>query len=129
MTELKNDVNGQVRIADDVIALIAATASEENEGVLKIPNNIADGISEIFGKKSVSKGVRVSVNEGQVALEINIIIKFGYKIHDVAADVQARIKSAVETMTGLSVVSVNVNICDVVPERKKDAPNQPNQPK
>lgn len=127
MTEIKNETGvGQVQIADEVIAAIAGTAALEIDGVAGMAGNITGDIAEILGRKNLSKGVKVEVAEGSVAISVNLLVKFGYKIQDVSRGVQARVKTAVETMTGLSASEVTVVVSGVLVEKDKvkDGPEQ-----
>ncbi|NLM12246.1 MAG: Asp23/Gls24 family envelope stress response protein, partial [Epulopiscium sp.] len=105
--------------ADEVIAIIAGLAATEVEGIAGMSGNFAGGIAEVLGKKNLSKGVKVEVGESEVSIDLSIVIKFGYKIPEVAANVQKKVKNAVETMTGLSVIEVNLNITGVHFEKNK----------
>ena len=119
MSEIKNSgAAGQIQIADDVIAMIAGTATLEIDGVAGMTGNITD-IVEIIGKKNLGKGVKVEVAENTISLDIHIMVKFGYKIHDVSTQVQERVKNAVESMTGLSVSEVNIFVSGVQLEKDK----------
>ena len=71
---------------------------------------ITGDITEMLGMKNLSKGVKVEVGEKEAAIDIYIIVEYGYKISEVASKVQQNVKDAVETMTGLKVVEVNVNV-------------------
>lgn len=112
---------GQIQIADEVIAIIAGTASLEVEGV--------DGMSSTFtgfsgdiskiGKKNLSKGVRITVLDDTVIADLSVFIKSGSKIHDVAVEVQKKVKTAIETMTGLLVTSVNVTVAGLITRHPK----------
>ena len=101
---------GAVRIADEVVSIIAGLAATEIDGIAGMSGGIAGGIAEILGRKNFSKGVRVEVGEKETAVDLYIIVKYGVRIPDVALAVQERVKSAIETMTGLSVVEVNVHV-------------------
>ena len=119
MAEIKNKSNiGQIQIADEVIATIAGTAALEVEGVASMAGNITD-IAEFLGKKNLSKGVKVNVNESDASFEINLLIKNGYKIHEVCEEVQKRVKIAIETMTGLNALVINVNVAGLAMEKEK----------
>jgi len=123
ITNTGEDFTGKINIADEVIATIAGTAAMEIEGVASMVGNISD-IAELLGKKNLSKGVKLEINEQEVSVELNLFIKNGYKIPEVCANVQDRVKTAVETMSGLKVVEVNVNISGLATEKpasKKDA--------
>ncbi len=118
MIEIKNVSGGQVQIADEVIAVIAGTATLEADGVVGLAGNFTDGLAaEILGKKNFAKGVRIEATDDQVVIEINMIVRFGCKVHEVSADVQRHVKNAVETMTGLTVSEVNLNVTGIQMER------------
>lgn len=104
---------GEVHIADEVIAIIAGMAASEVEGVKGMVGNLAGDIVELLGRKNLSKGVDVEVGEGKVTLTLALVVTFGSSIVDVSAAVSERVKSAVETMTGLEVESVNINVTGV----------------
>ena len=99
-----NDEN--IKIANDVVASIAGVAVSEVSGVY----SMAGGITEIFGKKGLAKGIKVEVGEKETKIDVNIIVEYGVRIPDVAFEIQNRVKKAVETMTGLIVSSVNIHI-------------------
>ena len=119
MSEYTDNKNGQIQIADEVIAIIAGTAAAEVEGVIPASATAAESFVELFGKKNLAKGVKVNVEEGEVSIEIEIAVKFGTKLREAAEEVQHKIKNAVNTMTGLSVSVVNVNISAVIVEKSK----------
>lgn len=110
---------GQIQIADEVIAIIAGTAALEVEGVEAAGGSPTNTLVEFFGKKNQSKGVKVSVDEREANIELDIAVKFGMKIQEIAEEVQKKVKNAVETMTGLSVSNINVNICGITTEKVK----------
>lgn len=112
---------GRVQIADEVIAIIAGTAALEIDGVDAVAGNVADTVVEFFGRKSQSRGVKIGIENGEVSVEIDIAVKYGTKVQDIAVEVQGRVKNAVETMTGLKVVLVNVNITGLTTEKPKAA--------
>ena len=100
-----------IKIADDVVAVIAGVAVSEVPGVAGMSGGFAGGISEVFsGKKNMAKGIKVEVGEKETKIDVNIIVEYGSRIPDVAFEIQNRVKKAVETMTGLKVLEVNVHI-------------------
>lgn len=101
---------GTVKIADEVVAIIAGMAATEIKGVAGMSGGIVGGIAEFVGKKSPSKGVKVEVGEKEAALDLYIIVEFGVRIPEIAHEVQQSVKKAIENMTGLAVVEVNVHI-------------------
>jgi uncharacterized alkaline shock family protein YloU len=112
-TIYENGALGEVRIADEVIAIIAGIAATEVEGVSAMAGNIQKEFVSKLGMKVLSKGVRISVEEGEVSVDLSIILDYGYSIPQVTANVQDRVKSSVETMTGLKVSDVNIRVADV----------------
>ncbi len=113
MSEVENNVPvdlGSVRIADEVVAIIAGLAATEVEGVAGMSGGFAGGIAEILGKKNLSKGVKVEVGEKETTVELFIIVKYGSRIPDVAWNIQENVKTAIESMTGLEAAKVNVHI-------------------
>lgn len=111
---IRENVNiGEVRVADEVVAIIAGLAATEIEGVKSMAGNITNELVSKLGMKNLSKGVKVEVDETSVGVELTLNIKYGYEIPAVSAKVQERVKSAIETMTGLDVSVVNIKIAGV----------------
>jgi uncharacterized alkaline shock family protein YloU len=104
---------GEVNISDEVIEIIANISVLEVEGVTGLSGNLTEDLAGIFSKKSHTKGVTVSVEEDTISIEINIIVRFGVKIPEVAWQVQENVKTAVESMTGKQIGHVNVNIAGI----------------
>ncbi|MCL2354767.1 MAG: Asp23/Gls24 family envelope stress response protein [Oscillospiraceae bacterium] len=103
--------NEGIKIANEVISVIAGVAVSEVPGVFGMAGGIAGGISEVLsGKKNLSKGIKVEVGEKEVKIDISIIVEYGVRIPDVAFEIQNRVKKAVEEMAGLSVVGVNIHV-------------------
>ena len=105
-----NNALGTIRIADEVVSIIAGLAATEVEGVAGMSGGIAGGIAEILGRKNFSKGVKVEVGEKEAAIDLYIIVKYGVRIPDIALNVQEAVKAALENMTGLSTVEGNVHV-------------------
>ena len=107
----ENTDKNEIKIADDVVSVIAGIAASEVPGVSGMAGGFAGGISEVFsGKKNLSKGIKVEVGEKEAKIDVNIIVEYGVRIPDVAFEIQNRVKKAVETMTGLKVLEVNVHV-------------------
>ena len=103
--------NNAIKIADDVVAVIAGVAVSEIPGVANMAGGFAGGITEVLsGKKNMAKGIKVDVGEKDTKIDVNIIVEYGTRIPDVAYEIQTKVKKAVETMTGLKVVEVNVHV-------------------
>ena len=106
-----NEIEGNgIKIADDVVATIAGKAASEVTGVYAMSGGFAGGISEVFGKKSYTKGIKVDNLEKELKIDVNIIVEYGARIPDVAYEIQNRVKKAIENMTGLNVAEVNVHV-------------------
>lgn len=101
---------GAIKIADEVVAIIAGLAATEVPGVVGMSGGVAGGIAELLGRKNLAKGVKVEVGSKEAAVDLFAIVKFGTSIPEVAHEIQERVKSAIESMTGLNVVEVNVHI-------------------
>lgn len=115
--EVSLENNTNIKIADDVIAVIAGVAVSEVPGVAQMSGGFAGGISEVLsGKKNLSKGIKVESGDKDTKIDVNIIVEYGARIPDVAFEIQNKVKNAVESMTGLKVVEVNVHIQGVSTE-------------
>lgn len=101
---------GAVRIADEVVSIIAGLAATEVDGIAAMSGGLVGGIAEILGKKNLAKGVKVEVGEKEAAVDLYIIVEYGVRIPDVALKVQENVKKSIESMTGLHVVEVNVHV-------------------
>ena len=109
-----------IKIADDVVAVIAGVAVSEVPGVAGMSGGFAGGITEVLsGKKNLAKGIKVEVGEKETKIDVNIIVEYGTRIPDVAFEIQNRVKKAVETMTGLNVIEVNVHVQGVATAEKQ----------
>ena len=112
--------NDGIKIANDVVAVIAGVAVSEVSGVAGMAGGFAGGISEVFsGKKNLSKGIKVDADEKEVKIDVNIIVEYGSRIPDVAFEIQNRVKKSVENMTGLKVAEVNVHVQGVRTEKEE----------
>ena len=110
---------GEVKIADEVVAMIAGLAAMEVEGVASMAGNATRELISKLGMKSLSKGVKVDVLEGVVTVSLSLNLKYGYSIKDITTKVQEKVKAAIENMTGLEVSDVNVAIAGVDMEQTK----------
>ena len=112
---------GEVKIADEVVAIIAALAATEVEGVASMAGNITNELISRLGMKNLSKGVKVDVLEGIVTVSLALNLKYNYSIVEVSARVQEKVKNAIENMTGLEVADVNVKVAGVEMESQESA--------
>ena len=121
---LRESLSGSIRLfiplsprknisIDEVVAIIAGLAATEVEGVDSLGGNITNEIVSKLGMKNLSKGVKVTVEESSVLVDITLNLKYGTQIPAVSAKVQDKVKSAIETMTGLSVTEVNIKVASV----------------
>ena len=104
------DETGKIRITDDVVAVIAGIAATEVPGVAGMSGGIVGDVAEILGRKNFTKGVKVEVGQVEAAVDLYVIIEYGYRIPEVSWEIQEKVKDAVESMTGLSVVEVNIHV-------------------
>ena len=108
------DDDGQVIIADEVVAIIAGIAATETEGVDSMDGGWSGEIISRMGIKDLSKGVTTSIEEGHVSVNLSLNVKYGYSIPEVSKNVQEKVAQAIESMTGLNVLDVNIRISGVV---------------
>ncbi len=98
-----------VEISEDVVKKIAGLATIKSEGISSMSGGIVDGIAERLGRRNLAQGVRAQISEQEVYIDLNVIIKGGYKIPEVAQRVQKNVKDAIENMTGLKATNINVH--------------------
>ncbi len=110
---------GSIKISEEVIAIVSGIAAGEVKGVAGMSGTFAGGIAELLGKKNLSKGVRVELNETTTTIEISLVVEYGCRIPDVAWEVQERVKKAVESMTGLEVLAVNIFVDGLTPAKEE----------
>ncbi len=115
---------GNIRIANEVVATIAGLAATEVKGVAGMSGGVVDGLAELLKKKNLAKGVKVEVGERQAAVDLYVILEYGARLPDVAYKIQENVKRAIESMTGLEVIEVNVHVQGVEfkPEEAADEP-------
>jgi uncharacterized alkaline shock family protein YloU len=108
MAEIRE--RGTVKIADDVVAVIAAIAAADTDGIASMSGGIVEGLARRVSGKNVHKGVHVEVGELEAAIDLRIIINYGEKIDEVCKKLQQNVQEAVQSMTGLRVIEVNVKV-------------------
>ena len=104
---------GEVQIADEVVAIIAGLAATEVEGVASMAGNITNELVGKLGMKNLAKGVKVDISPEAVVVDMALNMEYGYNIPKTSENVQERVKTTIENMTGLSVSEVNVRIAGV----------------
>lgn len=113
MADQANKGIGEVKIASDVVAAIAALAATEVDGVYAMAGNVTNELIGRLGRKKLSKGVKVQMESGVAHVDMMIHIRYGYNIPRVSEQVQDRVSQQIETMTGLGVSEVNVRVAGV----------------
>ena len=101
---------GDIRIADEVIRIVASLAAQEVPGVVSMSGGLTDGINRFLGKENASKGVRLKFEGKTVNASVYLNVEYGYCIPEIALEVQEKVKEAVEAMTGYEVQFVDVNV-------------------
>ncbi|MBQ1821274.1 MAG: Asp23/Gls24 family envelope stress response protein [Clostridia bacterium] len=118
---------GKVVFAEDVVATIATLAAAEVEGVYGMSGTAFEGLGEKLGKKNYTKGIKVEVGTIECAVDMSIIVRYGFKIQEVCRNVQIAVKNAIETMTGLKVVQVNITVNSIVFAKETPAEQPKNE--
>lgn len=111
--QIKSDEIGDIRVSEEVVAIIAGLAATEVEGVSSMAGNITNEIVSKLGMKNLSKGIFVEVMDDEIKVDVALNIAYGYAIPEISAKVQEKVKSSVENMTGLTVAVVNIRIASV----------------
>lgn len=111
--------NGSIHISEEVIATIAALAVTEVEGVCGLNGNLGSNIAEMLGRKSLGKGIRLSFANDAISIDCFVVALYGYSVMDIAKNVQEKVSSVVESMTGKQVQNVNVDICGITLPKSK----------
>ncbi|EMT40191.1 Uncharacterized conserved protein YloU, alkaline shock protein (Asp23) family [Thermoanaerobacter thermohydrosulfuricus] len=106
----ENQELGTIKISEEVVSVIAGLAATEVPGVAGMSGGVVNGLSEMLGRKNLGKGVKVEVGEKEVSIDLYLIVDYGVRIPEVAWNVQENVKNAVENMTGLKVVEVNIHV-------------------
>ncbi len=109
---------GTVNISEEVVAAIAALAISEVEGVYGLSSSFTADLAELLGRKNMSKGVKLSIEDSVVTVECFVVISYGYEIPAIAETIQNDVTTAIESMTGLKVAAVNVDICGISAAKK-----------
>jgi uncharacterized alkaline shock family protein YloU len=116
------EIASNLTISEEVIGIIAGLAAAEVEGVSGMTLGFVDGINQMLGNnKKYSKGVKIELDRNEVTIDLYVIVRYGVKIPDVAFSIQNSVKNSVESMTGLNVKAVNINVQGVTFDKKNDA--------
>lgn len=108
---------GSINISDDVVATMVKTAVKEVENVAGLAGTAGPAVAELLSKKSTAKGIKVQFDEEAITIDVAILVKYGANVVNVAKSVQENVTNAVQSMTGLEQVTVNVHVSDVAFEK------------
>ena len=114
----RSDELGNIHISEEVLAVIAAAAVLEVEGIGGLAANLGTDLAELLGKKNLSRGIRIQVEDDHVMVDLGILVKYGFTIPDVARAVQEAVAGSIEATSGLAVAAVNVTVGGVVFEKE-----------
>ena len=114
-----SDEKGSINVSEDVVAVIAASATTDVEGVSGLFFAHGKELSTMIGKKGLSKGVKLTIDGDDIIIDVFIIAEIGYSVSEVGAEVQKEVMSTVEAAVGISVKAVNVHICGVSLRKSK----------
>lgn len=112
--EMNINEAGDIKISDDVVASIAGLAASEVEGITSFAGNITSDIVAKLGIKNYSKGIKLQIKDRTVSLDLYVNIRYGYSIPEINSQVQERVRTAIENMTGLKTSSITVHVVDIV---------------
>ena len=104
------DNSDSMMITDEAIAVMAGVAASEVRGVAGMSGGFAGGIAEVFGRRNLSKGVKVLTKNDSTTVDLYVIVKYGYRIPDLAFQIQENVKSTIEALSGIIVDAVNIHI-------------------
>jgi len=116
---------GTIQIAPEVLEIIAGQAAAETEGVAAMGGGLADGLAGMIGRKNPARGVRVTIDGDRAEVELSIVIRYGFRIPDVCERIGRNVKHAVQSMTGIDVSEVHIQIHGV---QFKDRPAEQDEP-
>ena len=114
----RSDELGNIHISEEVLAAIAAAATLEVEGVHALSANLGSDLAELLGKKHLTKGIQIQMEEDKVKVDLSVLMAYGHTIPEVGKAVQDAVKNAVKSMTGLDVAEVNVAVSGISFEKK-----------
>ena len=114
----RSDELGNIHISEEVLAAIAAAATLEVEGVHALSANLGSDLAELLGKKHLTKGIQITMEEDRVKVDLSILMSYGHIIPEVGKAVQEGVKNAIESMTGLEVEEVCVSVTGISFEKK-----------
>lgn len=104
------DDTDDMMITDEAIAVMAGVAASEVKGVAGMSGGFAGGIAEVFGRRNPSKGVKVVTKNDVTTVDLYVVVRYGYRIPDLAFEIQENVKNTIESLSGISVDAVNIHI-------------------
>ncbi|HIW70916.1 MAG TPA: Asp23/Gls24 family envelope stress response protein [Candidatus Limosilactobacillus merdipullorum] len=116
--------HGTIQISPQVLEIIAGIAASEVDGVAKMHGSLASGVSELFGRQLDRRGVKLSNNDDQLAIDVDVYVQYGVSVPTIAAEIQNKVKQQVSVMTGLTPTEVNVHIRGIVADEKEQSIDQ-----
>ena len=111
---------GAIKIAEEVVSIIAALAAAEVEGIVGMSGGVAGDIGDLLKRKNLSKGVKSVVGETETSINLFIVVQYGVSIPSIAMEIQEKVTRAVETLTGLKVIEVNIHVQGVSFQKKEE---------
>ncbi len=123
MQDNQGNRNGEVRIANDVISVIAGMALSDVQGVY-IDGRLPEAFIDKSNSKNIMKAIKVDVNEGRVIVSIGISVEYGKIVPEICSEIQDKIKNAVNTMTGFEVARVDVTVDDLIIKKEPKGDNK-----
>ena len=114
-----SDERGSINICQNVVAVIAAAAAVDIDGVHGLYQSPGRELTTVSGKKGISRGVRITIEGDDIAVDVSFIANMGYSVSEVAAAVQKSVKSAIEEAVGAKVSAVNIHVCGVSLKKAK----------
>lgn len=115
---------GTIQMSPQVLEIIAGIAASEIDGVAKMHGSLASGVGELFGRQLDRRGVKLSSNDDQLAIDVDVYVQYGVSVPQIAGEIQNKVKQQVTLMTGLKPTEVNVRIEGVVADEKEQAVDQ-----
>lgn len=113
--KLVNELDrGNVSISDEVISVIASAEALSVEGVVDMRGTLTTDVVEMLGVKNKAKGIKTGIIDNEVSIEIKLVVEYGKNLIEIASKVQEKVKEAVNNMTGLDVIEINVLIENIV---------------
>lgn len=110
MNNMDTGYLGKVEIAPEVIQIISGLSATQVEGVIGLSGGVVDDLNQLLGRKNFRKGIRVDIGEQQTVIDLAIVVQYGFHIPDVGRQVQEKVKTAIETMTGIVVDQIIVRV-------------------